>query len=160
MSLTSYWIVLHLAPGSPSLSIWELILRLCHEMTLYKFNIMHTASLRWTGTELSSLFFSLLHYKMHFSSCPGYLCLKIEWNHVKKVMWDIGEKEPDVTFSDFHLWVVFSQPREHRNPIKEVSIGSYHLTVDRRTGGLQFTSLCGLSWFGVVFKWISTFKIL
>lgn len=63
---------------------------------------------------------SLLCYKMHFSSCPGYLCLKIECNHVKKVRWDIGEKETDVTFSDFHLWTVFLEPREHCNPIKEV----------------------------------------
>lgn len=94
---------------------------------------------------------------MHFSSCPGYLCLKIECNHVKKVMWDIEEKEPDVTFSDFHLWVVLSEPREHSNPIKAVSIIFHHLTADRRTGGLQFTSLCGLSWFGFFF--LSEFQL-
>lgn len=95
---------------------------------------------------------------MQFSSCPGYLCLKITWNHVKKVMWDIGEKQPDVTYSDFHFWVVFSELREQSNPIREVLISSHHLTVDRRTGCLQFTSLCGLAWFWVVSKWISTFK--
>lgn len=80
---------------------------------------------------------------MHFSSFPGYLCLKIECNHVKKVMWNLEEKEPDATFSDFHLWVVISEPREHSNPIKAVSISFHLLTADRRTGGLQFTSLCG-----------------
>lgn len=89
---------------------------------------------------------------MHFSSCPGSLCLKIECNHVKKVMWDIEEKEPDVTFSDFHLWVVLSEPREHSNLIKAVSISFHHLTADRRTGGSQFTSLYGLPWFGFFFK--------